>query len=212
MYNMELPISRSTNLETTTDLHAELLVPAEIILQNKTLYHGSATADIELLNPAEEDTVGKGIYFVDNSADAIGYASLRSLRDNNPPIVYEVIVNDARMVNLDNPYKLQEIMQGFANMLEESDTSKVPWYVEGAILRSIETIRNGVQPGQVKLATQNVCSQFTDYVKHMGYDGLITTEGGEGKTVSNHTTYLLFDSDKITIKNQHAIFAAQDGI
>jgi hypothetical protein len=183
----------------------ELEQPAEVMLQNKTLYHGSATADIELLRPAEEDTVGRGIYFVDNPIDAAGYASLRSKRDNNPPIFYEARVDDARVVNLDNPEKLQEVMHGFADSLEKQDTSTLPWYVEGAIQRAIETIQNGVLPGQVKLATQNVCNQFTQFLQRQGFDGLITSEGGEGAEVGNHVTYLLFDSKKVTITDQHSL-------
>lgn len=179
--------------------------PTEIILDDKVLYHGSATPDIGLFNPAEEVTVGRGVYFVDNPQDAAGYARIRSQRDKRPPVVYEAEISEARLVNLDNPVKLQEVMQGFASSLRQVDLSNLPWYGQGAVQRALDTIASGVRTGELKRVTQTVSGYFTDFLKSQGYDGLKTAEGGEGQEVGNHETYLIFDPDKVKVKAQQPI-------
>lgn len=183
----------------------EKLEPAEIILKNKVLYHGSATSGIDLFKPADDDTVGQGIYFVDNSRQAAGYARLRSKRDKSPPVVYETEIAKARLVNLDNPEKLQKVMQDFATSLRQADLSGLPWYRQGAVVGALDAIAQGVSTGKVKKVTQPVGGYFAAFLKAQGYDGLKAREGGEGHEIGSHETYLIFDPDKVKIKAQRPV-------
>ena len=183
--------------------------PLEIFVEQMTLYHGSATPGIDQLIAAENDTVGKGSYFVDIPEDAEGYAMRSSKRDHRHRIgvVYEAELSDARICNLDNPEKLAEIMDGYSQdlkhlLLLNPDMS---WIRRGVIDYALEAISKKVEPGSVKLATQNNGRLFSEYLKDLGYDGLKTREGGEPPYVGPHHTYLIFDPDKVQLISEKAL-------
>jgi len=46
---------------------------------------------------------------------------------------------------------------------------------------------------------------FSDYVESLGYDGLITFEGGEPLTGGNHDSYVIFDPEKVKIIKEQKI-------
>jgi hypothetical protein len=172
----------------------------ELHFDDVILYHGSPVPDIKDLEAATEDTVGRGVYLLNNSEQAAQYARKRALeRDSLAPVVYEARLKNLRLVNLDNPEKLGEIMEGFAQELEKlKKTGGLAWNVLEAADRAIALIRGGrIVPGNVKHAVWNFNSQFSTYLVGLGYDGLKTWEGGEGEEISSHETYLVFDPKRI---------------
>lgn len=177
--------------------------PPELLIEHKILYHGSVASGIGEFNHAEETTVGNGVYFVDNQADAGGYARRRARRDEHlSPVVYETEIEKAKLVNLSNPQKLQEVMAGFIQVLQHKKETLSPdsaWVVIGAIDKSIGAINQGVKVGQVKEVVSSHGNLFSEYLKSLGYDGLKTREGGEGEDIGDHDTYLIFDPDKIKV-------------
>jgi hypothetical protein len=194
-----------TSLPSMREVDSTVTQPPELFINTLTLYHGSGTPGIEDLNVATEDTVGRGIYLVDNPRDASGYASRRSREKGNVrPIVYETKVENLKLVNLDNQSKLDEVMQGFAGELQrlKDSDSEEPWYVTAAIEKAQEEIRNGVHVGQVKKAVFSHTRLFTDYLYGLGYDGLKTIEGGEADDVGEHETYLIFDPRKVKVTGE----------
>lgn len=180
----------------------------DMIVNKKTLYHGSATEAIISFNLAEEDTVGSGIYFTSEPKDAIGYAQRRSRgRKDASPTLYEVQIENLRLANLKKNENVREILVGFKEVLKQKlSEPNLKWYHERALQKSIETINQGkVGSGNLRDATFNVTNTFTQYLESLGYDGLITFEGGEGAEVGNHDTYLIFDPKKIKIINEQKI-------
>lgn len=179
--------------------------PPELFIKHKVLYHGSATNGIQGFNHAEESTVGRGIYFVDNPNDAAGYAKRSADRDKKPPVVYEAEIEEAKLVNLDNAAKLAEIMSGYAKrLLQLRQNPNLSWIQQGVIDRGLSRI-DKVKPGYVKWVTQTNGHLFADYLKELGYDGLKASEGGEPPFVGPHASYVVFDSDKVKIKSEEPV-------
>ena len=101
---------------------------------------------------------------------------------------------------------MKKILDGFKKILkEESKRTDVPWFYKGAIENSIDIINGGkVGSGNIKEVAQSNGQIFSDYIKSLGYEGLITFEGGESGN-GNHDTYLIFDSEKVEINQEHNI-------
>ena len=190
-----------------------------ILMKKKTLYHGSGISGIETFNKAEEDTVGSGIYFTSEAKDAIGYARLRSERERSPhkadgspviedsvPTIYESSVENMKLCDLRKDENVKEVLGGFIDVLKtELKKPDLKWFIQGSLERTIETINSGkVGAGNLKEIAQSNGQLFSDYIKSLGYEGLITFEGGEGGN-GNHDTYLIFDPDKVKITKENKI-------
>jgi|SRR3989338_6342625 len=190
-----------------------------LLVKKKTLYHGSGISGIEKFDKAEEDTVGSGVYFTSEAKDAIGYARLRSKREryeqradgkpvnkDSKPVIYESSVDNIKLCDLRKDENVKKILDGFKKILkEESKRTDVPWFYKGAIENSIDIINGGkVGSGNIKEVAQSNGQIFSDYIKSLGYEGLITFEGGESGN-GNHDTYLIFDSEKVEINQEHNI-------
>ena len=190
-----------------------------VLVKKKTLYHGSGISGIKTFNKAEEDTVGSGIYFTSEAKDAIGYARIRSERERNPqkadgspiienskPIIYESSVEDMKLCDLRKDENVKNILEGFIKVIkEELKKPDLKWFVQGALERTIETINSGkVRAGNLKEVAQTNGKLFSDYINSLGYEGLITLEGGEGGN-GNHDTYLIFDPERAKINQEHEI-------
>lgn len=180
----------------------------DLLINRKTLYHGSANQGIVAFNPAEEDTVGSGIYFTSEAKDAIGYARrrLRS-RQNSVPILYETQVENLRLANLRNDESVKKVLDGFKEVLKQRlSDANIQWNYQETLRRSIEAINQGkIGSGNLREATFNHTSTFTKYLQSLGYDGLVTFEGGEGEDVGSHDTYLIFDPKKVKIIQEQKI-------
>ncbi len=190
-----------------------------VLVKKKTIYHGSGISGIKKFNKAEEDTVGSGIYFTSEAKDAIGYARLRSEREryrqrsdglsvieDSKPVIYESSVENMRLLDLRKSENVKKVLDEFKQILkEESKKPDLKWNWQAVLKDTVEIINSGkVGAGNLKKVTQRTGSMFSKYVKSLGYEGLITFEGGEGGN-SNHDTYLVFDSDKVKINQEHKI-------
>ncbi|OGZ66412.1 MAG: hypothetical protein A3C50_02590 [Candidatus Staskawiczbacteria bacterium RIFCSPHIGHO2_02_FULL_43_16] len=185
-----------------------------VLVKKKTIYHGSGISGIEKFDKAEEDTVGSGIYFTSEAKDAIGYARLRAKRERGrmdeqknekaEPIIYESSVENMKLCDLRKGENLKKILDGYKKILrEELKRTDVPWFYKSALQTSIDTIDSGKIRG-LKDVTQSNGELFSDYIKSLGYEGLITFEGGEGDN-GRHDTYLIFDPEKAKINQEHKI-------
>ena len=179
-----------------------------IMVKRKTLYHGSATTGINKFTQAEEDTVGSGIYFTSEAKDAIGYARRRSRsRKDSSPIVYETSVENVKLLDLRQDDNVHKILDGFKQLL--ADRLKEPdlrWNVQEVLQNAVNAInQNKVGAGNLREVTFGTGKMFSEYVNGLGYDGLVAIEGGEGEDIGSHDTYLLFEPEKIKIKEEHKI-------
>lgn len=193
-----------------------------VFVKRKTLYHGSGTEGIAVFNKAEEDTVGSGVYFTSEAKDAVGYAKsraggrVRGGRKDAKPVIYEAVVENMKLLDLRKDNNVKKVMEGFKKRLVElrressqklSETKdSIYWYRMGNIDEVIEKIDEGkVGAGNVRDATFHEGDVFSDYVKSLGYDGLITFEGGMGGYVGNHDSYVIFDPEKAKIIQSHQV-------
>lgn len=179
-----------------------------VLIKKKTIYHGSGTDGIKIFNVAEEDTVGSGVYFTSEAKDAIGYARRRSKRkEGNSPVIYESSIENMKLLDLRNSDNVKQFLSNFKDKLAEKlKDPEIQWYYRAVLERTIESIDAGkIGPGNLREISFSIGKEFSDHVKSLGYEGLITFEGGEGEEVGNHDTYLIFDPEKIKINREHKI-------
>jgi len=190
----------------TENIIPQELPPEEIIndglgllVRRKRLYHGSGTKGISRLNSAEETTVGDGIYFTSESDKALGYAERRSrTKKDGEPVVYWTEIENMKFLDLRNPSNVFKILDDFKSVLIETKKQKNwPWNYEAVLENAIKAISNH-EVKNLKQITFSLGDVFTGFVKSLGYDGLITIEGGEGEDVGEHDTYLVFDPGKVS--------------
>jgi hypothetical protein len=181
----------------------------ELILEHATLYHGSATSGITELHRAEEDTVGAGVYLAEE-ATARAYA-LHRAGGSGTPVMYQVGIDKARLVDLTDQHTVDAVMTGFVPILQaelvRASRSNDPWYTIESLRQTIADIgEHGAQATNLKAVTQRSGALFTRYLRGSGYDGLVALEGGEGG-MGNHRTYLLFDPARLRIESEHHVGA-----
>lgn len=179
-----------------------------IFVEKKTLYHGSGTSGIVTFDKAEEDTVGSGIYFTSEAKDAIGYARRRSRgRKDSSPVIYESSVENMKLLDLRNSENVLKILDGFKQVLiEKLKKPDLKYYYRAVVQKALEVIYSGkVGVSNLREVTFVTCQEFSDYCKSLGYDGLVTFEGGEGDDIGDHDTYLIFDPEKAKINQEHKI-------
>jgi hypothetical protein len=181
-----------------------------VFVKAKMLYHGSPVSGIDTFTQAEEDTVGSGIYFTSESKDAVNYARLRTKsrgKEGDLPIIYEAKIENMKLLDLRKTENLFKILPGFKKILQERrKVENIKWQRQAAIDAAIDEIDKGqVKAGELRKITFSVGLDFSEYVKSLGYDGLITYEGGEGETPEDHDTYLIFDTEKARIVQEHKI-------
>jgi hypothetical protein len=179
-----------------------------VLVKKKTLYHGSGTSGTRTFNKAEEDTVGSGIYFTSEAKDAIGYARRRSHgKEGASPTIYESSIENMKLLDLRKTENVKKVLEGFKEVLR--DKTKEPdlkWNYKAVLRRAVEAINAGkVGAGNLREVTFGTGWMFSDYVKSLGYEGLVTLESGEGEDVGNHDTYLIFDPEKAKINQEHKI-------
>jgi hypothetical protein len=226
----EYQISRNKKIEARQN-EEEINESEGVFIKKKTLYHGTATKGIKEFERAEETTVGDGVYLTSKAKNAIEYArtrikgprgSKKQEADGNP-VVYETSVENLKLLDLRKKENFKKIMQGFSKFLwqrakelkikiengevPESEIRGVNGY-RNMIFDAVDEIGNDNVKNicDIQKATGRLGDAFADYVKSVGYDGLIAVEGGEGEYMgSNHDSYVIFDPEKVKIIREQKI-------
>jgi hypothetical protein len=195
-----------------------------VLVKKKTFYHGSGASGIKKFDKAEEDTVGSGVYFTSEAKDAINYARLRAETIKNPdiksrnlpqnmqynedatPVIYESSVENMKLCDLRKDENVKKVLVGFRDVLvKELKNPNLKFYHQTSFMEAIGAIDDGkIWAGNLKNIAQGCGKLFSDYVGSLGYEGLITLEGGEGGGF-NHDTYVIFNPDNVTIDQEHTI-------
>ncbi|MEO6508443.1 MAG: hypothetical protein ABIO02_00665 [Patescibacteria group bacterium] len=186
-------------------------------VEQKTLYHGTGISGIQQFNKAEEYTVGTGVYFTSDEHSAEGYARRRAKRvEGAQPLIYEASVESVKLADFRNDDSTTNLLTGFIPYLEKikkslesskdiNEFTKIR-YLYTIIPEAINKIQSGtVNAGRLKEVTDHLSRQFSEYLESIGYDGLITAEGGEGDEVGQHETWLIFDPQKVSIKEERKV-------
>ncbi len=180
-----------------------------VFVKYKTLYHGTGISGIKTFKPAEETTVGEGVYLTSDTKGAVGYSRERSKTTKTEARIYETVVENVKLLDLRNDNNVKKILPGFRSVLESrlaQITDKDPWYVQHGLLEVLKEINaNKIKAGWLKLMAQSEGKLFSEYVQSLGYDGLIAIEGGESEHTEDHDTYLIFDPEKVKIRREHKI-------
>jgi hypothetical protein len=180
-----------------------------VFLKNKTLYRGSGDpgGKRDGLKIAEDNrsTVGEGMYFTSQAKDATSYAYERSTNSDKIPVVYECLVENIKLLDLRKDENVKKILPEFSKILRKL-LSDPKWALFTADLWSaIDNIEEGkVGSGNLQQGVHVDDALFTEYVKNLGYDGLVTLEGGEW-IVKEHDTYLIFDPKKVKVVKEKKI-------
>lgn len=181
----------------------------DVFIKNKILYHGSGQSGIESFNQAEEDTVGSGVYFTSEMKDAAGYAKRRARRyKEGLPVLYEANIENVKLLDLRKDENVKMVLEKFKAVLEKELASpNLKWNYETILRNSIEAINAGkIGADNLRDVTFGLGKVFSNFLKTLGYDGLMAVEGGEGEDVGRHDTYLIFDPEKIRIINEKSNF------
>lgn len=180
-----------------------------VFIKRKNLFRGDNISGIQSLKSSYETTVGEGVYLTSQAEAAVRYARGYSLghEDKTPPVIYEVSIENLKLLDLRNKKNVDAILPGFREVLLETKKqsgSDRSW--EEVISRAVKAIDTKQYYGQgLREVTFNTTFLFTDYCKSLGYDGLITLEGGNAPFTGNHDTYLIFDPSKVTKIEEHKI-------
>lgn len=199
-----------------------------VLVKRKTIYHGSGISGITKFDKAEEDTVGGGVYFTSEAKDAIGYAKIRSERERYPqradgkpviadsvPVIYESSVENIKLCDLRKSENVKKILDSFKQVLETkmnepSDDKMENYWRKKSLQRVIDVIDEGkIGAGNLREIAFSTGSTFSNYIQSLGYEGLITFEGGE-RGNGNHDTYLIFDPEKVIINQEQKIRVEQE--
>ncbi len=223
----EYQITRNKKIESRQN-EEEIDDGLGVFIKKRTLYHGSAVPDIKKsgrFKEAVEATIGGGVYLTSKVEDAIGYARIRVGNDayvkaGTEPIIYECSVANLKMADLRKDENVKRVLQGFISILtekleeysEEKNNKNTPlgrWSILDSVVRNIKKVITNINAGKVdsgniRDATYDQPDLFREYVKNLGYDGLIAIEGGEGG-IGNHDSYVIFDAEKIKIIKEQKI-------
>lgn len=178
-----------------------------VFIKRKILYHGTGVSGIKIFEEAENSTVGNGIYLTSKVEDAIGYARRRKKRNDTKPVIYETSVENVRLLDFRITENVKKFLHGFKQaVIEKLKDPNLTWHHQNILNKVIEEINSGkVGSGSLKLVAFKADSLFDNYCKSLGYDGLVTFEGGEGDEVGSHDTYLIFNPKKVKINQEQGI-------
>lgn len=179
-----------------------------------TLFHGSDTAGLTKLKPAEDHTFGYGLYTTPVPRKAAGYALTHSRgQEGEQPTVYEVEAEDVTFFDARNVKNRDDMLVEFADELERELPSRLSdagadwirrWIAQKTIPNLISSMRArnfSAVHGVGKIS--HVDQELTHFLKEQGYDGLII--GEMEHLVGPHESYVVFEPAALTITNEVSI-------
>ena len=209
----EYQIARNKKIEAGQN-EEEINEGEGVFIKHRTLYHGTTVENIKEFKKADETTIGEGIYLTSQAKDAIGYANRRTAnrttstnKETIKPIIYEVSIENLKLIDFRKDENVKKSLRKWIPVLKkEAERKDLKYYHLNAINEAIGLIWSGkVNSGNVSPIAAAIGENFTDFIKSLGYDGLITFEGGEGEHVKNHDSYVIFDPEKVKMIKEQKI-------
>ena len=187
-----------------------------VYIKKKTLYHGSYAQGITEFKNADQTSFGQGVYLAPEARDAVGYAHNRARSthtlyggEKTDPILYEATIEDMTLLDLQWPENLVEIAKRFFIYYQkgveqgdfEDDEDVLTAYSGADIEKDVTNVFKILLKGDNSRATE----LFTEYVKSLGYDGIISKrsfgkkESDSPEDIGSHLTYVIFDPKRVYI-------------
>jgi hypothetical protein len=202
--------------------NGEKIVLPSIHYSQLKLFHGSPVAGITEFIDAEETTVGNGVYLTSQFDAARGYAQVRTSdgrRGNG--YVYQSEIRDMDILNLTTLESMDQFAQLFRQelvtwrdeVLPKMDfaghNEKMMRLVLEEKAQQIVTIidQKKYRAGGLRDITFSFGDMTRRMLRDIGYDGLMTLEGGEGQ-IGNHDSYVIFDPERVTILDNQKVVEA----
>jgi len=221
------------NFEPKNTIEGEFTVEGDalsIFLKEKKLFHGSSNSEMTQFMTSEEVkavdiidgvTVGEGLYLTSSEKASMAYAQKRTKnlerRGGVAPTSYEVLVDGLKLLNLKNDANIATFAEKFrahllSIMKNEEVIKKLNWMVNNSIIEALQEIQNGISLRNIqKISGYAMAGVFTVFVKELGYEGVVTLEGGEGHEndilthTGDHDTYVIFNPDKARVLKKHVL-------
>jgi hypothetical protein len=200
-----------------------------------SIYHGGCESGIQQFRESTDTTVGAGLYATSMVDQAFGYAVVRAhqsdyirQKTNNgaleepekKPVAYELTLRDVSFADLRTPENVNHFLTEFTDYLQK-------WSLE-------KQLNNDpiLKPDSARLIAERVAQlkdedhdkhyslaravgghylvgvAFKDYLASLGYDGLVSLEGGESigtdyRFAGEHDSWVVFDpSTTATVTNE----------
>ena len=190
-------------------INGEVIKLPSLHIERLKLFSGSPVPGLETFRDSEETTVGSGVYLTSQKEAARGYALVRGSRLPAIPTLYEVEIADMDMVDLATRVAVESFAKLWRQELENWRETKLPIInvphemvretYEERVQKVIEFIdRNSFR--YLRDLTFNFGGLIREVFTRQEYDGLIAIEGGEsgnGVTIGDHDSYVIFDSTKV---------------
>lgn len=121
-------------------------------------------------------------------------------------MIYESSVENMKLCDLRKDDNVKVILNGFREILVQKWNPNLEHNMKSVLRELVGYIDSGnIGSGNLKKVAQRTGGWFTDYLKSLGYEGLITFEGGESGGNGDHDTFVIFDPEKIKINEEHNI-------
>ncbi|MFI8977253.1 hypothetical protein ACIGO9_30530 [Nocardia asteroides] len=188
---------------------------ATIDLQDKVLFHGSPVSHLDHLEAGQFYTLSKGLYLAEDRDIACRYARARAAAVGGRPVLYEVQVRAARILDLSDDDTVAATAQRLYKPLLDKyrDTLLIdqPFYAGAQLLSALEVIDRQ----QCEKATElnnltGYCGRWlAELLGEMGYHGLRAAEmapilPGESQAPAA-ISWVLFDPANATIIGEAAL-------
>lgn len=200
-----------------------------VLVREKTLFHGSTNPKTERFMTAEEaaasditdgETVGRGLYLTSSEDAANTYARRRvrnaTNKDGLEATLYEAKLDNLKLLDLRSQENIAEFAEKYrrhlVGILTGAGSQETDLWVTNSIIAALQEIEKGATLKNIHSLTGYAMSGvFTNFVEQIGYDGVVTLEGGEGDAsdesgfIGNHDTYVLFDPTKVAIVSKKGL-------
>lgn len=176
-----------------------------IFVEQRTLYRGSRTSGIKKLNlPADASSAGEGVYLT-TAKEAIGYA--HGGRAGNEPRIYETRIKNVKLADLRNEENVNRVNKEMKLLLQkELERKDVPWWYPEVVKQDIRFLKGeSTFFAKLNLVGTKHPEILTKYVSGLGYDGLVTIEGGEPGHFENHQSWVIFNPDNVEVLQEHSV-------
>lgn len=210
---MEAPISEGQIIRKGVLLkNSEKVEIPTIHIDRMRLYHGSPVNEITAFKEANEDTIGRGVYFTTDRKAAKRYAVARS--NGTKSRVYEVEVSNLDIADLRTRAGQEAFARLFKQSLLDWKEDHLP-NLKGpsdVLIRSIREQREKAIKELIEKIDDNSFKHLRDLtfawgdlvsktLSSLGYNGLISIEG-EPPQIDFHDSVVIFNPQNVKIIDQ----------
>jgi len=169
-----------------------------LVVHQKTLFHATASSINRDLSPK----FVSGIYLSSQEEIAARYAAAKFSKNQEAnSIILKTKIQNVRLLDLRTKENTRIILAGFkASLREKFENSKLSWAAETALQTTLQSLDlSKIKSGHLKEFLVGLGKDLAEYCESLGYDGLVTLEGGEGSALSRHDTYLIFNPKEVRV-------------